>query len=55
MEGKKFICLDRLTLADITALTCFEFSKWPKINIPDDCQNLKNYYEMLLERPSARA
>ena len=55
MKGKRFICLDRFTLADITALTCFEFSKWPKINIPDDCQNLKNYYEMLLGRPSASA
>ena len=55
LEGKNFICLNRYTLADVTALTCFEFAKWPKINIPDNCHNLKTYYQMLSDRPSAKA
>ena len=55
LKGKDFICLDRYTLADVTALTCFEFAKWPKINIPEDCLNLKKYYQMLSDRPSAKA
>ena len=55
MNGKDFICLDRYTLADITALTCFEFAKWPKIIIPENCKNLKKYYQILADRPSAEA
>ena len=55
MNGKDFICLDRYTLADITALTCFEFAKWPKIIIPENCKNLKKYYQMLSDRPSSGA
>ena len=55
LEGKNFICLNRYTLADVTALTGFEFAKWPKINIPDNCHNLKTYYQMLSDRPSAKA
>ena len=54
LKGKDFICLDRYTLADVTALTCFEFAKWPKINIPEDCLNLKKYYQILSDRPSAK-
>lgn len=55
IAGKEFICSDRYTVADITAFICFEFAKWPKINIPDDCENLNKYYKSLSERPSAKA
>ena len=55
MENKEYICLDRYTIADISALVCFDFAKWPKIDIPDDCNNLKNYYERLNSRASASA
>ncbi len=55
MENKEFMCLDRYTIADISALVCFDFAKWPKIDIPDDCTNLKNYYERLNSRASSSA
>jgi len=55
MENKEYMCLDRYTIADISALVCFDFAKWPKIDIPDDCNNLKNYYERLNSRASASA
>ena len=55
MEDKEFICLDRFTIADITALVCFDFAKWPGITIPDNCNNLLSYYERLSQRPSAKA
>lgn len=55
MEDKEFICLDRFTIADITALVCFDFAKWPGINIPENCNNLLSYYERLSQRPSAKA
>jgi len=55
MEGKEYMCLDRYTIADISALVCFDFAKWPQIDIPDDCKNLKDYYERLNSRPSASA
>ena len=54
IAGKEFICSDRYTVADITAFICFEFAKWPKISIPDDCENLNKYYKRLLDRPSAK-
>ncbi len=44
-----------ITIADISALVCFDFAKWPKIEIPSDCINLLNYYERLNSRPSAKA
>jgi|TARA_B100001245_G_scaffold228367_1_gene205575 glutathione S-transferase len=55
MEDKEFICLDRFTIADITALVCFDFAKWPRIDIPENCKNLLSYYERLSQRPSAKA
>ena len=55
IAGKEFMCADRYTVADITAFICFEFAKWPKIIIPDDCENLNKYYKRLLDRPSAKA
>ncbi len=55
MENKEYICLDRYTIADISALVCFDFAKWPQIDIPDDCKNLKSYYKRLNSRPSASA
>ena len=55
MENKEFMCLDRYTIADISALVCFDFAKWPGIDIPDDCNNLKNYYKRLNNRASASA
>ena len=55
MENKEYICLDRYTIADISPLVCFDFAKWPQIDIPDDCKNLKSYYERLNSRPSASA
>ena len=55
MEDKEFICLDRFTIADITALVCFDFAKMPRIDIPENCKNLLSYYERLSQRPSAKA
>ena len=55
IEDKEFICLNKFTIADISALVCFDFAKWPKIEIPSDCINLLNYYERLNSRPSAKA
>ena len=55
IAGKEFICSDRYTVADITAFIWFEFAKWPKISIPDDCEKLNKYYKRLLDRPSAKA
>ena len=52
---QEFICLNKFTIADISALVCFDFAKWPKIEIPSDCTNLLNYYGRLNSRPSAKA
>ena len=55
IEDKEFICLNKFTIADISALVCFDFAKWPKIEIPSDCTNLLHYYKRLNSRPSAKA
>ena len=55
IEDKEFICLNKFTIADISALVCFDFAKWPKIEIPSDCTYLLHYYERFNSRPSAKA
>ena len=41
MQDKEFMCLDKYTIADISALICFDFAKWPKIEIPENVLILK--------------
>jgi glutathione S-transferase len=51
----EFIAGDRYTIADITLLASVDFMKPAKIAMPDDLANLRRWYEMASNRPSAKA
>ena len=56
MQDKEFMCLDKYTIADISALICFDFAKWPKIeNSLRNVLILKIIMKDLILRPSAKA
>ena len=55
MEDKEFICLDRFTIADITAFILIEFAGWSKIEIPEEYDALQRWYQNTKARPSAKA
>lgn len=47
-----FLAGDRLTIADITGFAGLAFAGFAEISIPDDCENLKNWHQNLLSRPT---
>ena len=55
LAGKQFVAGDKYTIADITGLCTVDFAKFAGIEIPEDCQNLKAWYERVAARPSAKA
>ena len=46
---------DRFSMADISALVFVDFAKWIKVEIPEDCGNVRRWYAEVSERPSAAA
>jgi glutathione S-transferase len=55
LKDSKYIVDDSFSIADITTLCGIDFAKYVGINIPDDCQNLKRWYELISSRPSVNA
>lgn len=59
LEGQlaesRYVVGDRFTVADITALAFVDFAKWVKLEMPDDAENLRRWYEEVSGRPSAAA
>lgn len=56
LANSAFIAGDSFTIADITALCTLDFATGAaRVAIPDDCENLKRWYEEVSARPSAQA
>jgi len=55
MEGKQFICGDRLTLADILLFVFVDFFAGIKQPLNPDNKNIMAWYERMKARPSATA
>lgn len=55
LKGREFICCDRFTNADITALIGVDFVRPTRVPIPDDLVELKRWHAGISARPSARA
>jgi glutathione S-transferase len=55
LAGGGFVCGKDYSLADITALVTIDFAKWIKLAIPENCVNLRRWYEAVSARPSAKA
>lgn len=55
LAGRHFLCGEAFSIADITTLVTIDFAKWFKLTIPDECANLRRWYDAVLARPSAKA
>jgi len=55
LEHRAYIAGDTFSIADITALCGIDFAGFCEINIPDECTNLKRWYDDVSSRPSAAA
>jgi glutathione S-transferase len=55
LAGKNFVAGDRFTIADISTMVLIDLAGWSKLTIPDECANLRRWYEAVAARPSAKA
>ena len=55
LEGREFICTDRYTMADITALVTVDLFNFAQIPIGVDLGNVKRWHTAVSARPSATA
>jgi glutathione S-transferase len=50
-----FVTGETYTIADITAQIAVDFMRLPRIQLPDDCLNVKRWHALVSARPSATA
>jgi glutathione S-transferase len=55
LAGKRFVTGDRYTIADISTMVLIDLAGWSKLTIPDECADLRRWYEAVAARPSAKA
>lgn len=55
LSGREFVCCDRFTNADITALIGIDFLRPTRVQVPDELVDLKRWHASVSARPSARA
>ena len=55
LAGRAFVCGAAFSIADITTLVSIDFAQWIKLTIPEECVNLRRWYDAVSARPSAKA
>ena len=55
LEDREFIAGETFSIADITALCAIDYGAFVDEGIPEDCANLKRWYDVASNRPSAAA
>lgn len=55
LEGRRYVCGDDFTIADITGLISVDFMKVPKLPVPEACANVRRWHAEISARPSASA
>jgi glutathione S-transferase len=55
LAGRDFVCCDRFTNADITAMIGVDFLKPTRVAVPDELVDLKRWHAAMAARPSAKA
>ncbi len=55
LTNRSYVAGDSYSIADITALCGVDFCKYVELDIPEDCPNLKRWYDDVSARPSAAA
>jgi glutathione S-transferase len=54
VADREFVAGSRFTIADISTLVLIELAGRAKLSVPDECANLRRWYEAVAARPSAR-
>jgi glutathione S-transferase len=55
LKGRDFVCCDRFTNADITAMIGVDFIRPTRVAVPDELVDLKRWHAAMQARPSAAA
>jgi glutathione S-transferase len=55
LEGRDFIGADRVTIADIVAVTAMDFARLIKWRPPEGMPNVERWYAAMRARPAAAA
>lgn len=55
LAENEFVAGERFTIADITAFVMFGLASRIEFGIPDDCANIKRWFDAVAARPSADA
>lgn len=55
LEGRDFIAIDALSVADISALVAVDFAKWVKAEPQEAHENIHRWHAAMSARPSAQA
>jgi glutathione S-transferase len=55
LADREFVAGDEFTIADITGLIAVDFMKPARIQVPDDCVNVRRWHAAISARPSAAA
>lgn len=55
LAGNEFVAGPRFTIADITAFVMFGFATRIDFAVPEDCANIRRWYDLVAARPSADA
>jgi glutathione S-transferase len=55
LADREFVAGDEFTIADITGLIAVDFMKPARIQVPEDCINVRRWHAAISARPSAAA
>ena len=55
LVDREFVAGDRYTIADISTQVLIDLAGRAKLNVPDDCANLRRWHAAVSARPSAQA
>jgi len=55
LAHREFVAGDRYTIADISTQVLIDLAGRAKLNVPDDCANLRRWHTAVSARPSAKA
>ncbi len=52
LDGRDYMVGNGFTVADISAFVFVHFCSWVKITIPEECPNVKRWFDRVLQRPA---
>ena len=55
LAGREFVAGDAYSIADITGLIAVDFMKPARIQMPEECTNVRRWHQAVSSRPSASA